>query len=481
MTRRCACIPPGGAKRSFSGHVAVAATVVLAIASGVAFAQQEQPPPFTALQVEHPSGVAVLPGGDLLLLSTPSPGVQAIPASAVLQRVDSTGQVVASVSPHTAQSPGAQPFSPDEFVGARIDVAAGTSLGAVLSQRGRLVAFDATDSSTITLGEQGDLSVLANTTHPSVFDVATGAASALTIGGTPTFGDIAISVATEVTPPRIDLFVTATTGTGDTAETVERAFVVRLRGSADATSEVEPPVVVAMSGAPAFGGPPGPGGTPPPTPRYGIATARSNAQTPTAEPAPRFVYVSLPGAPRSQNPGEPPSGDRDALAFFGADFPEDPSSPPQFMGTSDGAPFVVSSRGMGSGSSGTMFLIATATGPIPGCGNGAILFQGIDAQGGGRFDCFAAPASQDPTQPSAALDDAAVDDVNGVLYLTSYDGNLLLRATLPPPGAPGGPQQPSPIPPGQPSPVPPTQPLPVPPSQPPPVSTPPQSPEPPAY
>jgi len=142
---------------------------------------------------------------------------------------------------------------------------------------------------------------------------------------------------------------------------------------------------------------------------------------------------------------------------------------------------VVSSRGMGTGSSGTMFLIATATGPIPSCGNGAILFHAIEAQGGGRFDCFAAPMLPDPTQPSPALDDAAVDDVNGVLYLTSHEGNLLMRAALSLPGAPGGPQQPSPIPPGQPSPVPPGESLPFPRPQPSPVLPPPQSPEPSTY
>jgi hypothetical protein len=112
---------------------------------------------------------------------------------------------------------------------------------------------------------------------------------------------------------------------------------------------------------------------------------------------------------------------------------------------------------MGSGSpGGTSFAIANGAGPT-GCG-GALLVQEIEPEGGASLECFPFSTSQDPAQPSAAFEDVAVDEANGLIYLVSIDANLLLRAPF---QASGGPQ-PSPIPPGQPQPPPAPQPQPSP-------------------
>jgi hypothetical protein len=416
------CESPERAGRSRRGFIerglvarAVAATLVALVAAAAAAQQVPSPwpPQEIVVRLEDPTGIGVLPGGELLVLAGSVEGT----GGAALHRVDATGGVVASLSLEDVSA------TPGEFVGGRVETVTGTTFAYVLAPGGRVLTVDASAPGPIAVRGQTSLAPLANTTHANVFDVRTGAAASLTIG-TPAFGDLTVRSVTGGLPPRTDVFVTGTSG-ADAADG-ERAFVVRMRlVGENAVPELS---VIAMSSGTAARLPP-PGGAPPRL-AYGIAAVESVPQGPQAQPPAGWVYVALPGAPKNYVEGGPPAGEVEALAWLGAEFPENPNEPPQFMsGGADGVIFEVVSRGMGGGRD-LRFAASTAI-AAPACSAAGVIHFLMEAGATGLYDCFyVTPAHGDV--PGASFEDVAIGEEAGFIYLADLYADAVVRIPLPP-------------------------------------------------
>jgi hypothetical protein len=219
-------------------------------------------------------------------------------------------------------------------------------------------------------------------TEDAVFDVLTGTVRPLVLGVPPHYQDLAVR---RLDSARVDLFISASTGASGGFP-----FVLRVRFVGQ-----NPPVAdaIVFSSGTSAGAVEG---------RAGVAVNNQG------------LVVTTMAAPT-------PAGFTNSLVAFGADFPENPTVPPQFpLRGSNGAPLDFTSAGMTSDPAGN-FYVATGVVGLSECGaggSGALVFLSA------ALDTLVCVP---PGLVLVRTEDVAVSPGGEALYLTDFSGNLVVR------------------------------------------------------